>query len=69
MRPFHRHEDGETLIIFSFMLPVLLGAAASTIDLSNLCYNASVIQRAADSAALGGVLALTDQQLDTDKLQ
>lgn len=60
MKRFLRHEDGGAVVIFALMLPVLVGTGAFAIDLSNLYFNRSTIQRAADTAALGAALLLPD---------
>ena len=59
-RRFLHNEEGSVVLLAVFMLPVLLGITAFAIDLSNLYYNKSAIQRAADAAAIGGVLVLPD---------
>lgn len=58
MRQFFRREEGSVAIFAAILLPMLLGVAAFAVDLSNLYYNKSKIQQAADAAALGGVLSL-----------
>ena len=59
-RLFHRIKDGEdrgaALALVAASLVVLMGMAAFGTDLGWFYLNASRVQRAADAAALGGVI-------------
>lgn len=58
MRRFFRADQGSVVTLAALMFPVLMMAAALTVDLGNLYYNKATLQRAADAAAIGAVLAL-----------
>ena len=58
MRGFLRNRSGSMAVLAGFTLPVVLGAGAFAIDLSNLYVNKAKIQMAADAGALAGVLSL-----------
>lgn len=53
-----RAERGQILVIFAAMLTILLGMAAIVIDIAWLQSNQLRVQRAADAAALAGVVNL-----------
>jgi len=52
------HEAGLTLIWVASMLVLLLGASAFAVDLGWIYLNGARLQRAADAAALAGVVNL-----------
>jgi Flp pilus assembly protein TadG len=58
-------EHGAVLPLIGFMLAVLMGLAAFATDLGWFYLNANRIQRAADAAALAGVIYMPDK-FDTD---
>ena len=59
MGPRHRsHDDGFTLVFFALAIVALMGIAALVVDLGYWYLHADRIQRAADSAALAGVVNL-----------
>ena len=53
-----RHPSGQTLVIFAFSLTALLGTAGFVVDLAWIWSNELKVQRAADAAALAGVVHL-----------
>jgi Flp pilus assembly protein TadG len=61
-----RNERGATLMWVAGMLVALLGAAAFAVDLGWLFLNASRVQKAADAAALAGVVNLPTFPADAD---
>jgi Flp pilus assembly protein TadG len=67
MRSFFRNTEGGALVLGTLVFPVLLGFGAFAVDLSDLYYNKSKLQEAADSAALGAVLALPNASNVTTK--
>lgn len=61
MRAFLKDRTGQVLIISALLLPVMIGIGAFAIDLSSFYVDKSKLQTAADAAALGAVLSLSDQ--------
>ena len=59
MKPFNRLGRGQTFVVMSIALGVLLGAMALATDVGMFYYNWMVLQKAADSAALAGASSLT----------
>lgn len=55
-----RNSRGQTLVIVAMMLPALLGAVALGTDVSVFYFNWVQLQKAADSAVLGGANYLPD---------
>jgi len=55
-----RKSKGQTLVIVALMLPALLGAVALGTDVGVFYFNWVQLQKAADSAALGGANYLPD---------
>ncbi|MGH9039803.1 MAG: pilus assembly protein TadG-related protein [Acidimicrobiia bacterium] len=60
LRPDRRDEDGYILPMFALVLVVLLGFAALSVDVGSWYARASETQRAADAAALAGVVWMPD---------
>ena len=54
-----RFSKGQMLALFTIILPVLLGAMALGADFSVIYFNWSMVQKAADAAALAGASQLT----------
>jgi Putative Flp pilus-assembly TadE/G-like len=59
-------QKGQTLVLVSLCLVVLIAMAALAIDLTTLYVARSEVQRAADAAALAGGKALVDSGVTTD---
>jgi hypothetical protein len=53
-----RHERGQVIVIFAFILTVLLGMAAFVVDMAWIWSHQLQVQRAADAGALAGVVHL-----------
>ena len=54
-----RFSKGQMLALFTIILPVLLGVIALGADFSVIYFNWSMVQKAADAAALAGASQLT----------
>lgn len=54
-----RDESGQTLLLFTILLPVLCGFAALAIDIGILRYQKEQLQSAADAAAIAGALEIS----------
>src|SRR5579863_3373406 len=54
-----RYSKGQIVAVFTIVLPVLLGAMALGVDFALIYFNWSVVQKAADAAALAGASQLT----------
>jgi Putative Flp pilus-assembly TadE/G-like len=54
-----RFSKGQMLAVFTIVLPVLLGAMALGADFAVIYFNWSMVQKAADAAALAGASQLT----------
>jgi len=50
---------GQLLVLFTLILPVLLGVMALGADFSVIYFNWTIVQKAADAAALAGASQLT----------
>lgn len=59
MKTRARFSKGQMLALFTIVLPVLLGAMALGADFSVIYFNWSMVQKAADAAALAGASQLT----------
>jgi Flp pilus assembly protein TadG len=55
-----RHRRGTAALLFGLMLPLFLGLAALSVDLSVLAVSKAQLSTAADSGALAGVVKLAD---------
>jgi Flp pilus assembly protein TadG len=53
-----RNQSGAILPMMAIMLIVLIGSAATAVDLGWLCWQSLEIQHGADAAALAGVIRL-----------
>jgi Flp pilus assembly protein TadG len=60
-----RLSKGQFLVLFTLVLPVLLGAVGLAADLGVVYFNWSVLQKAADAAALAGATYLTPNPIPT----
>ena len=58
--PHYRVLEG-TVVLFTLILPVLLGVMALGADFSVIYFNWTMVQKAADAAALAGASQLTGQ--------
>lgn len=56
MKLFRRDESGQVLAIFALALVALLGFAALAIDVSLMLHKRAELQKAADAAALAGIM-------------
>ena len=56
MKKFHRNESGQVLAIFALGLVVLLGFSPLAIDVGMMTYKRAELQKAADAAALAGIM-------------
>jgi Flp pilus assembly protein TadG len=54
-----RFSKGQMAVLFTLVLPVLLGAMALGADFSIIYFNWAIVQKAADAAALAGASKLT----------
>ncbi len=59
-RDVHRDERGLAIVWTALLLVVMLGMAAFAVDVANWYVHAQKAQRAADAAALGGVVFMPD---------
>lgn len=59
MKKHSRFSRGQMIIIFTLVLPVLLGAMALGADFAIIFFNRIAVQKAADAAALAGASQLT----------
>jgi Flp pilus assembly protein TadG len=59
--PARESSRGQILIIFAFLLTILIGFSAFVVDLAWIWTNELKVQRAADAAALAGVVNLPGQ--------
>ncbi len=55
---FYRDKSGAVLIYSAFMIPVILGVAGLSVDVSSWYANKRVAQAAADAGAIGGALEI-----------
>jgi Flp pilus assembly protein TadG len=60
-----RFSKGQMLVVFTLVLPVLLGAMGLAADIGVLYFNWAVLQKAADAAALAGAEYLVASPLPT----
>jgi Flp pilus assembly protein TadG len=61
MNTRNRRSKGQMLVLFTIVLPVLLGVMALGADFSIIYFNWSMVQKAADAAALAGASQLNGQ--------
>src|SRR5215469_2688180 len=54
-----RYSKGQIVAVFTIVLPVLLGVTALSADFAIIYFNWSMVQKAADAAALAGASQLT----------
>lgn len=54
-----RYSKGQIVAVFTIVLPVLLGVMALGVDFALIYFNWSMVQKAADAAALAGASQLT----------
>ncbi len=59
---------GQVLVLFALMLTFLLGTAAFVVDLAWIWVNELKVQRAADAAALAGVVHLAGRGQQREQL-
>ncbi|NLE26060.1 MAG: hypothetical protein GX625_12105 [Clostridiaceae bacterium] len=55
-----KKENGQSLVIFAFMMVIFLGLSALVVDIGVIALSKAEIQNTADSAALAGAMELPD---------
>jgi Flp pilus assembly protein TadG len=69
MNAHSRFSKGQMLVVFTLVLPVLLGAMALGADFAIIYLHWTIVQKAADAAALAGASQLTGQSGSASTVQ